>query len=394
MTSTKIRILLLLVAASSIFNFQFPISNSACAQDSCRLRLEIENHHFFRNNEYGSNRMDGYTLPGFYMRPKLVWQVEPRLRLSVGAHWLNYWGAHGYPASVTYVSALPEESDDMRPVHILPWVQARVDFLEGVSLILGSVENNEGHQMPRPLYNPELRYAADPEAGAQLLVERPWISADLWANWNEFIFSQSRQQERFYTGASVKVRYSKGPWTFYLPLYGLATHTGGEGLKVRLRTNNKMNFGAGLGASYSDGPFGADLEMLVLGFSQQRDSTIPFESGHGFSPTLRVRYGDAGLLVNYWHGTGYVPLLGHPIYSNTSLNHTTLSVYDNRALTVGVDYTWRHFKACTVVLEADLVNYFPYTIHWKDWVDEDRGSKLMVGFGVHVKLNPTLPLLR
>ena len=134
--------------------------------------------------------------------------------------------------------------------------------------------------------------------------------------------------------------------------------------------------------------------MMVLGFRQHRDSTIPFESGYAFSPTLRLRYDQSSLLLNYWHGVDFAPILGNPIYSNLSANNSAMSIYTNRVLTLGINYTWRHFKHCTVIFEGDLMNLFPYKIHWKDWVDEDCDSRLLIGLGVQVELNPTGTLLR
>ncbi|MBP3762740.1 MAG: porin [Bacteroidales bacterium] len=381
----------LLVLFSSFFILHSPLS--AQPADSTRLRLELEHHHFFRNNEYGSDRMDGYTLPGFYMRPKMVWQVEPHVRLAVGLHWLNYWGAHQYPSHITYSTILPDESENSSSIHLLPWVQARVDFFPGVTLLLGSLESNSGHLLPLPLYNPERRYATDPEAGVQLLVERPWVEADLWANWNEFIFNQSRHQENFHTGLSARFKWNiGGHWTLQLPLYAIVNHRGGE-VSLNIGTRNHGNFSTGLAATYRLGHFSASLEVLMAAFSQKRDTTLAFSHGKAFSPTLTLRYREAKLTANYWVGDDFFSLLGSDHFSNRSTNTPGMTIERNKMLTLAAAYTWKRFRSCTVSFEGDLIHYYPYVRHCPPYEGSLRDSRTLFGFGMHIQLNPSIRLL-
>ncbi len=363
--------------------------------DSSRLRLTVENHHFFRNNEYAGERLDGYTLPGFYLRPQLQWQVESRVRLSAGMHWLHYWGAHRYPSNRSYADRpLPVHSDTTTAVHLLPWVQARVDFNPTVSLILGSLESRDGHGLPQPLFEPELRYAADPEAGAQLLVQRPWMDLDLWVNWHEFIFAQSDHQERFYIGLSTQFRLPLGDWTLRLPLYAIATHYGGESLTVYLRNHHQANYAGGLGVDWTQGDLGTGLEVLALGYIQRKGSIHPYDNGWGIYPTLSLRYREAGLRLSYWHGEGFIPILGSPLFSNASANTDDLTIDRNRLLTLRLDYRWRRFKACEVTLEGELHHCLPWTGDRPGYSKVERDGRTLFGFGIHVKLNPSITLLR
>ena len=388
-----------------VFNFQFSIFNSHAQEaDSSRLRLTVENHHFFRNNEYAGERLDGYTLPGFYLRPQLQWQVESRVRLSAGMHWLHYWGAYRYPSNRSYADRpLPVHSDTTTAVHLLPWVQARVDFNPTVSLILGSLESRDGHGLPQPLFEPELRYAADPEAGAQLLGQRPWMDLDLWVNWHEFIFAQSDHQERFYIGLSSRLKWEikktslptpHSSLTFYLPLYAIATHYGGESLTVYLRNHHQANYAGGLGVDWTQGDLGTGLEVLALGYIQRKGSIHPYDNGWGIYPTLSFRYREAGLRLSYWHGEGFIPILGSPLFSNASANTEGLTIDRNRLLTLRLDYRWRRFKSCEVTLEGELHHCLPWTGDRPGYPKVERDGRTLFGFGIHVKLNPSITLLR
>lgn len=387
-----------LIGLISLLGLIVPLgSATANAQDDTtgRLLLELENHHFFKDNEFGLKRMDGYTLPGFYFRPKLVWQVEPRVKLSVGMHWLNYWGAHSYPTQLSYTSAHPTWSDTTAAVHMLPWVQARVDFYPWLSVVIGSLDNNHGHGLPSPLYNRELSYAADPEGGVQMLVKHRFVDADAWADWREFIFNRSKHQEQFYIGFAGHLKLPLSHWTPYVPVYMLAQHTGGEGLDTPeyLHTKNKLNIGSGLGLRYSYGDFGADLELLLMRYHQVRDTSIHFNNGWAVAPTLRLKWRDVALELNYWDGENFIPLMGCAHYSSKSINNDDITFNRFQNLTAKIDYTWRKFRMCEVVTEGEIIHYLPYTQH-EAGISEEKDHATMVAFGVHVKLNPTIVLKR
>lgn len=371
---------------------------SAFAQDDStgRLSLTLENHHFFKDNEFGLKRMDGYTLPGFYFRPKLVWQVEPRVKLSMGVHWLNYWGAHSYPTTLSYTTAHPTWSDTSSSMHILPWVQARVDFYPWLSVVIGSLENNNGHGLPTPLYNRELTYAADPEGGVQMLVQHRIVDVDAWADWREFIFNRSDHQEQFYLGLASHLKLPLGRWTPYVPIYALTQHTGGEGLNTAefLHTKNKVNLGTGLGLRFSEDDFCADLEILLLRYHQVRDTTIPFNNGWAFSPTLRMRWKDLGMEVNWWDGSNFVPLMGCAHYSSVSINSDDVTFERFQNLTLKLEYHWHKFRMCEVVTEGEMIHYFPYTQNEPQLGVVEKGHATMISLGVHVKVKPTVVLKR
>ena len=73
--------------------------NTIMAQDSARLALRVDASQFFQDNEYFGLHAEGYTLPGFYLRPVVEWHVTPLVTLEAGAHWLHFWGARNYPSA-------------------------------------------------------------------------------------------------------------------------------------------------------------------------------------------------------------------------------------------------------------------------------------------------------
>ena len=70
-----------------------------------RLSLRLLAEAFFRNNEYASDLIADYTLPGYRFhadlgfRPNTSFPVELRLGVSN----LYYWGASRYPSAMAYL---------------------------------------------------------------------------------------------------------------------------------------------------------------------------------------------------------------------------------------------------------------------------------------------------
>ena len=85
--------------------------NPIHAQDSNRVFLHIDGSTFFIDNEYFGDRLSGYTLPGFVLQPKMEWVFDAHrdVKLKGGLHWLYYWGAQDYPATIGAHRIIPRE---------------------------------------------------------------------------------------------------------------------------------------------------------------------------------------------------------------------------------------------------------------------------------------------
>ena len=59
--------------------------------------VEVDNITYFKDNEYDGKLQKGYSLPGFWLQPKMVYYPLPNVKLELGAHLLHYWGAFNYP---------------------------------------------------------------------------------------------------------------------------------------------------------------------------------------------------------------------------------------------------------------------------------------------------------
>ena len=318
------------------------------AQDTNTLFLRVDGYLFFIDDEYFGRRIEGYTLPGFRLNPKVVWNNHKHLTLSGGVSWLHYWGAHCYPNTTNY-GVLPNYSDTATLMHVVPWLQAKLQLTKGLELTLGSIDPDDHHYLPIPLRDIEREVAADPECGIMLsawgdIGKDWWGTADWWIDWREFIWNNSPRQERFTMGLSGKLHYyiPSTDLSLIMPLHFLAQHVGGQVLATTTPIQNNFNAASGLGIQYDlSEPWAVGLHCLAMWYHQHGNTAVPFTDGWGLYPYLKVIYGKRwGIEISYWQGEHFVPLLGSWLYSNlSSVDGTT--VFDRtQMLSLHTYYNW------------------------------------------------------
>lgn len=352
------------------------------------LSLDIDGQVFFIDNEYFGNRISGYTLPGFVLRPRLVlWKNHELLwgkgfTLEGGFHWLHLWGARNYPTLLS-INPWPANTDSTNHCHLLPWLQAKITFNERLTLTLGSLGTSK-HDLPLPLYNPDLLYVSDPETGVELTYGSDHVTADLWVDWREYIWSQSSVPERFTAGLSGKLETYLGDVQLYLPFHAIGQHEGGQNMSVSHQINNNFNLSSGLGAFYAAGDVYIDLSCRMMWYNQSGNPTVPFSSGWGIYPELELRFprerSETTLKMSYWYGKDFVPLMGSWLFSNLSALTSTLTFDRTQMLIAKVSHSWTSgHQPCILQLNASGY-YYP---------DENR---MQYSFGCSILLKPSFRL--
>lgn len=102
------------------------------------LGLDIVGEGFFRNDEYASDLVADYTLPGYRLRANLSYRPETHLpiELRLGVYNLYYWGATRYPAALAYQDLPYWRGDGERytRLRLLPYFQASIQPAAGCGL--------------------------------------------------------------------------------------------------------------------------------------------------------------------------------------------------------------------------------------------------------------------
>ena len=309
--------------------------------DLRKLKVELESISFFRDNEFQGKLADGYSLPGLWVQPKLTYMPLRQVKLELGLQALIFNGANRYPNYVYHDVSLWKGDQYMKGAHLLPWFRAQADF-RNLSIVLGNIYGGQNHGLIEPLFNPETNLSQDPEMGLQLLWDRPRFHADIWLNWQSYIFREDTHQEAFTVGTTWRIMFnnpgSRLHW--YLPVQVIAQHRGGEQNVENREVQTIYNGSVGAGAKWNVGRLvlkSLTVEANGLLAYQQTGNLWPFRSGTAGTSSVRLglwRFLETGLSY-FVAPRHFVSLYGNHFYS-------TLSIKD------GVDYGCLHTAAAHV----------------------------------------------
>lgn len=357
--------------------------NTIMAQDSARLALRVDASQFFQDNEYFGLHAEGYTLPGFYLRPVVEWHVTPLVTLEAGAHWLHFWGARNYPSAQS-LDVWQRESDTATAAHVLPWVRAEMAWKRERAEWRVVMGNLRPHKLPMPLYNPERLYAADPEAGVQMMMDAKHFDLDVWVDWREYIWQRSSRQERFTAGVSSQWATSFGKWGLLVPLHVIGQHVGGQGLAEHKPVQNHFNGAIGLMGQLRGENFELTGGCYAMGYTQKNAPDIPYKRGWGLYPVVNGKCAlwgsELGMDAGYWHGHGFVPLLGSVLFSNVAYVDGITYFRYNRIMSIGANYRWK-IECGELKVEGRWYRYF------------EKKDPSQYSVGVFIDLAPRLTIV-
>jgi hypothetical protein len=263
--------------------------------------IAADNLNFFKNNEYKSNYAEGYTLTGTWIRPKLLYYPDKKIRLELGGQVLAYTGRDDY--------------------QLYPWFSALYMPVKGLSFRMGNLNQDQNHRLPEPMMDSEHFLVDKPEAGIQTKYENKFINADLWIDWQKMILAGDPFKEQFVFGVRSEISFLKSEGIeLSLPLFFNGLHRGGEidsaqGLATTCLTvsegfkvQKKLN-GSGFKTWF--------LESSLFQSSYPDDLTgLPTDYGTAFNIRSGITSAYGNLTTGYWQGSNFYNPLGMPLYQN------------------------------------------------------------------------------
>ena len=361
-----------------------------------QLSVELDNISFFKDNEYSGSIMKGYSLPGLWVQPKVVFYPLSNIKLEVGAHMLRYWGATKYPSLAYQDIAAWKGNQYQHGFHVLPFFRAQMALSDHVNIVLGDIYGGANHNLIEPLYNPELNLTADPEAGLQLLYDSRRFDLDVWVNWESFIFHGDTHQEAFTVGLSARYKLNdpESRFYFYMPLQGLAQHRGGEIDTIYTNSvQTLMNGAVGAGAVWNTGnPIvkNVNLEFDVAGYYQQAGDLWPYGSGSGFYVRASADIYDFRVKASYWNSNKFISMFGSPFYGAVSTSMDGVTFDGQNLVYLGLEYSRSFGKGFSVGVDVDVYQHLPVNMY-EQGVDGIRksGSATSFSAGIYFRINPS-----
>lgn len=290
--------------AQTDYNY-YTLANKITKSDTSKLFLEVESNAFFVNNEFTNDIIKGYTLHGFNLSPKISYSPNSKIKFSGGLNVLSYYG---------------RESNDK--LHLLFSFQYKL--LPKLDFVLGNIYGTVNHNMIEPLFDYERYYFKNIENGIQFLWNDKRISADLWLNWEQQIFSGDPFQEIFSVGLSSKINLINSETIeLSIPFQNLVRHEGGQ------INSNKSDpvltiYNNALGLSMNKSFDSKQIHDLTLSsyWVNYKDLSSTkeqmFIDGMGSYSTLELKNKNMDLMLGYWYGEQFISPIGNPIFETYS----------------------------------------------------------------------------
>ena len=358
------------------------------------LSVALDNISFFQNNEYAGDVQNGYTLPGLWIQPKVIYQPLKNVKVELGAHLLKYWGTTRYPSFAYQGIEKWKGPDFQKGFHALPFFRAQIALSKQVDLIFGNIYGGSNHHLTEPLYNPEHNLTTDPEAGLQLLYKSKLLTLDTWVNWESFIFETDNHQEAFTFGLSttININSKDAKLHLYAPLQALFLHRGGEIDTITTSSvQTWLNGAVGIGATYNIN-YGvlkqANFELMTTHYEQEAGDLLPFTSGYGIYPKLTVDIHDFQVKAAYWYAHDFISLLGNPFYGTTSIAEPGRTFQDPSMLCFGASYSKSFAKGFALGINADIFSTFGSKSHLKG-VETTEPAAMSFSIGAYLRINPS-----
>ena len=356
--------------------------------------MAIDALSFIKDNEYAGEHTNGYTLPGFWVEPRLTFQPSDAVRLELGLHATVFDGANRYPCYAYHDIGRWKGNQYQSGAHILPFFRA-VARVGVAQFVIGDIYGGTRHGLMEPLLNQEVDLSQDPEMGAQILVDMPHWRMDAWINWQSYIFEEDTHQEAFTVGVSQRILLNDVTrrWHWYIPVDVLAQHRGGEQDRgdLGLGVETLLNYGIGFGLSWTGTGIlrKLNVEGALLGNWQKDGHLWKYDSGIGGSLSANAYLGrEWRVFAQLVASRRFVSLYGAPFYSTASLNVDGVN-FDG-VVTPHVGAEWRHDFGSGYVLGARTDIFFPHTgkITYADGRVGDAASKTAFSFGLYFRCSP------
>jgi len=244
------------------------------------LMFKIENSNFLRNSEYFNNIVQGYTLLGYHISPKLIYYPAKFAKIEIGAHLLKYSGLDKFTKA-------------------LPILSFNYQAGKSTNIIIGTLDGTTNHNLIDPVFDNEKFFTENSENGLQFLFDTRIYKGDIWINWQDFIFKDDNNQEVFTMGLSNR---------FFLNDKN-ARHS-------FVTTYNNSAFGICYKYTFENQFIqSVSMESMLVSFNDMSSQHLfPYINGYGVYSTIQAKAGFFNLTVSHWYGDFYISTRGQPIY--------------------------------------------------------------------------------
>ncbi len=348
-----VQILSVQLLSAQLFPPSFYRSTELDSSLNNSISFRVENSNFLKNNEYFNDIVQGYTLIGWFVNPKLIYYPAKNAKIEAGVHFLKYSGIDSF-------------------TRVLPTLSFQYKINKSIDVIIGTLYGSTNHNLIEPLFRYEYFFTDNVENGLQFLFNTNRYKGEVWINWQEFIFKGEDKQEIFTAGITNRFFLNKkeNKHQFSVPLQILFVHQGGQinETSQKLITHNNDAIGLSYQYNFSGGSFksvGAEQYYLIykeMSSSNQFNYTL----GYGLYTRLFANVSDFSAQASWFYGDHYISLRGHPIFQSKSGFNNNYYEKQKALLSGRLMYEKEAIKGLNIgaglEMYFDLYNY--YTDYW------------------------------
>jgi hypothetical protein len=360
-----VTVLIVSVLASFALSAQVPVCYTQepffAPADSQKLFVRINNKNFFKNNEYFNPLNEGYTLLGFLAQPSVAWHPGATTRLEVGASVLKYSGRTGL--------------SDAQPIFRFQY-QPNTNF----QMVMGTLFGGSYHGLIEPLYRWERDVMNPLENGLQFLFHTPRIKADVWLDWEKFIFRNDPFQEELTVGTTVDVKLLPAERNFNIsiPLQLMVNHHGGQEIAIDTAIMTLVNYAGGIRASWEN--LGQklkklDVECWLLGYNDLSPQKLQaYKNGYAIYAKAGIWIRNFMLQTGYYHGETFMSPRGEPLFLSAVIPSNGFLFPDRNLITAKLAF------------QKKIENGISLAAYCETYTDMDGGTT-DYNYGVHIIVN-------
>ena len=290
------------------------------------LLLRITNTNFFKNDEYFSDYIEGYTLVGYKLQPTLVYYVSSDISIEAGLQLLQYGGTKKY--------------DKIYPILTAQW---RIN--NWATFIMGMLDGHLAHDLPESMWEPERQLYDKPEMGFQIKLKHDNWKGEGWLNWQQFIKNNDTIPERVTAGLSYTLSpqsATDAKWSFEMPIRLIFSHIGGQisNFSQRMQSLANGSLSAILHRNINRKWLKSiSAEMQAQYFDAMVDGNIrPFSNGWALYPQLSLEASKFNANIGYWRASNFFSLYGNPTFMSLSNYDDTKYCKNRRMITAEANF--------------------------------------------------------
>ncbi|NOU61693.1 hypothetical protein [Marinifilum caeruleilacunae] len=310
--------------------------------DSNKLFLRFENLNFVKNNEYNGEFSDGATWIGYVATPKLVYYPSSNFRIEAGVRLQKYSGREDFTETEAIFSAIYKPSDKME-------------------FIMGSLNQDNNHDLSEPMFEPERYFMNTAENGFQFLYKSKKLQFQTWIDWEQFILENDPFQERFTFGLSGDWKLNTSDkYSLSIPMEAILTHRGGEIDSSDGSVQTVGNYASGL--AFKKQVEGSRITswyakaMAYYFVDNSSEKEFMFDKGHAIYPQVGFTTKKSKLNFGYWNGYHFASSRGSKLFQSVAID--TPGYFENRRELATLNYYHEHKVANGIHFGGKLDVYY------------------------------------